>query len=643
VQVTETTSNDRPVDKAPGVGIDDHTHKARRLLPLIQAGKIDHPPYLQAHEENVIRSRCDKAAQVGIDVHTRKARKLLSNLSITIEDAILRLSPELKVLVRNTRSTANYAKGQFEVETHGDRNCSEDSGQDNDEEVKHQDDDDGLPSKHPKEDEGISTDSLDEDIDEVQKTEESEQVCATTMLAFAVPKEPSTDPLDLLNQKMEEMQRSFAQQMQDLAGQLHSKKKILKPQKKSGPAMAVATVDNASTSLANPPPPPLSPLGDMTSTQKVQRTKRRATKRKFNGSIKNYNDGAKRQRKPSRVELELEEATAINGPDVLAKLKTLGFAIIKDYDQVRVDGTYVFESLFAEENKPTREQAFFYDNTFNTPGGVPSAKKPQLETIFEGVRINAKNWDFKGVASPVDESFGKQQRMVMKNGLSGHKAYNAKYSGQMEDIIKKLFASKKADRNKYNPAADPQNWNMTQNIVIGGVNHQHPHCDQGKAGAFLNESVFPFVAIHGFGIHDFEVWLLPAKKKQREYGFLAKLDKKSILFMRGDFIHAGSHLQESRSHLEFFPLHSAGWPHPNPYWGPTRFEKWKKEQNTFLVPDLRSYPFGYPKYAEQDAEGYQVVTYPPRLTSKIVTIVDSSTEEDEDEQPKKKMKLNPLD
>ncbi len=96
---------------------------------------------------------------------------------------------------------------------------------------------------------------------------------------------------------------------------------------------------------------------------------------------------------------------------------------------------------------------------------------------------------------------------------------------------------------------------------MGGVNHQHPHCDQAKAGAFLNKPIFPFVAIHGFGLRDFEVWLLPAKKKQREYGFLAKLNKKSILFMRGDFVHAGSHLQNSRSHLEFFPLQSAGWPH----------------------------------------------------------------------------------
>jgi hypothetical protein len=198
--------------------------------------------------------------------------------------------------------------------------------------------------------------------------------------------------------------------------------------------MGVSNNHIEGTSLANPPPPPLDPVGDFSSARKVQRTTRRVTK-VFNGSIKNYKDGAKRQRKPSRVELEMEEATAINGPDVLAKLKTLGFAIIKDYDAIRVDGTYVYESLFADENRPTREQALFYDNTYTAPGGVPSVKKPRLETIFEGVRINAEDWSFKGVASPIDESFGKQQRMVMKNALSGHKAYNAKYNGQMEDII----------------------------------------------------------------------------------------------------------------------------------------------------------------------------------------------------------------
>jgi hypothetical protein len=209
----------------------------------------------------------------------------------------------------------------------------------------------------------------------------------------------------------------------------------------------------------------------------------------------------------------------------------------------------------------------------------------------------------------------------------------------MDDIVKKIFANNEMKKKRYNAAADPHNWNMTQNIVLGGVNHQHPHCDQAKAGAFLNEPIFPFVAIHGFGVHDFEVWLLPAKKKQREYGFLAHLDKKSILFMRGDFVHAGSILQQSRSHLEFFPLQSAGWPHQNPYWGTqARYEKWKKEQNTFLLPDLRSYPFAYPTFSEQDPEGYQVVTYPPERTAQLVTIVDDSDEDFEQEPPTKKFK-----
>jgi hypothetical protein len=49
------------------------------------------------------------------------------------------------------------------------------------------------------------------------------------MLAFAVPKQPSIDPMEILTQRMEEMQRSFTQQLQDLAGQLHPEKKKKNP------------------------------------------------------------------------------------------------------------------------------------------------------------------------------------------------------------------------------------------------------------------------------------------------------------------------------------------------------------------------------------------------------------------------------
>ena len=135
MQQTETRSTDRAVDKAPQNGTDVPTPKARRMLPLIQARKEGHLPLIQARKEtatveaavdkeDVIRSRCEKAAQVGIDVHTHKARKLLCNLEISLEDAILRLSPELKVLVRKKRSTANYGKGDVEVAAHGDTKCT---------------------------------------------------------------------------------------------------------------------------------------------------------------------------------------------------------------------------------------------------------------------------------------------------------------------------------------------------------------------------------------------------------------------------------------------------------------------------------------------------------------------------------------
>ncbi len=65
----------------------------------------------------------------------------------------------------------------------------------------------------------------------------------------------------------------------------------------------------------------------------------------------------------------------------------------------------------------------------------------------------------------------------------------------------------------------------------------------------------------------------------------------------------------------------------------------EERANTFLIPDLRSYPFAYPTFSEQDAEGYQVVTYPPERTAQLVTIVDDSDEDFEPEPTHKKMKI----
>ena len=500
-------------------------------------------------------------------------------------------------------------------------------------------DSDGLSTKpylHQTEEERAATDHYCS-IPTWKHTQNDMNASIRSKSASTLPLVSPVDPENILlefqrstQRQMDAMNQAFNEQMTRMASLVQVKGEG--KDNKGG----VKKVQTDFDSLGNPPPPPKS------AHSRKNPAKQRETKQKFNGGVKNYKDGAKRQRTSRKIELELAGATAVDGPDVLYKMKTLGYAIIKDFDKLKVQGSDKFESLFAEGNKPTMEQAMFYDNFFPKPDGSLSNKKPQLDPlIFEGVRINAKDWHFKGVASPSDSLTGRIPRTVMKNGLAGHKAYNKIYAGQMDDIITKVFANPNTKKkNRYNAAADPHNWNMTQNIVLGGVNHQHPHCDQAKAGAFLNEPFFPFVAIHGFGVHDFEMWLLPAKKKQREYGFLAHLDKKSILFMRGDFIHAGSILQRSRSHLEFFPLQSAGWPHQNPYWGNViRYEKWKKEQNTFLMPDLRSYPFAYPTFSDQDAEGYQVVTYPPERTAQLVTIVDDSDSDFEDELPNKKMKI----
>jgi hypothetical protein len=128
---------------------------------------------------------------------------------------------------------------------------------------------------------------------------------------------------------------------------------------------------------------------------------------------------------------------------------------------------------------------------------------------------------------------------------------------------------KHARKNGSNSAADPSNWFTAQNIVVGGQDHQHPHCDQGMQGCFASETIFPFVAVHGFGINVFQMWILPMKNR-RDCGFLYQLPKIAILFLRGDCPHAGACLQEARGHITLFPQAEAGWDEDNPYWAPNR-------------------------------------------------------------------------
>jgi hypothetical protein len=362
------------------------------------------------------------------------------------------------------------------------------------------------------------------------------------------------------------------------------------------------------------------------------------TKQVRHGAFRNWCHGHARNGQGDKIREEILEATVDDPQELPAMLRLNGFAVLRNYDKVlrRVkieasDDDYdglsstraEWGSLFSTGNAPTAQQAAYHETgTFDGKRN----KKPPADLVFEGCVINDSSYDFGINNSPneVCPVTGKVPRMVMKSKSKAHTMYNKNYAGQMEDIIKGMFAGEDTPT-RSSGCADPANWNMTQTIVWGGIDHQHPHCDQGKAACFQYEQMFPFVCIHGFGVHDFTMWLLPLNKK-REYGFPYRFPKKSMLFMRGDFIHAGACSQESRSHLEFYPKAEAGWTKTShPYWGtPERFAKWQENKDTFLVPDLRSFPFGYPSITKDDVNGNQIVTYPCRTTREFYPNIDDN-------------------
>jgi hypothetical protein len=111
--------------------------------------------------------------------------------------------------------------------------------------------------------------------------------------------------------------------------------------------------------------------------------------------------------------------------------------------------------------------------------------------------------------------------------------YKRKYKPQLETIIKGMFPNDER-------AGDPDNWKLDFNSIVGGQGYQHPHSDIGKASTFRHLDVFPFVALHGFALDPFAVWLLPP---YAEYGFLHTFEPHQMLFMNGDQVHAVSRLQ----------------------------------------------------------------------------------------------------
>jgi hypothetical protein len=162
-------------------------------------------------------------------------------------------------------------------------------------------------------------------------------------------------------------------------------------------------------------------------------------------------------------------------------------------------------------------------------------------------------------------------------------------------------------------ASKSVNWKCAQTILKGGVNYQHPHCDTARVNSYAGLDIFPFVCIHSFGQEAFSMWLGPGLPT-RSYGFLHTFDPKNMLFMRGDFVHAGAVGTRPRAHMEFFPLEGAGWTRKKSPWTYTAASIKDKYQTTYLW-QLPSCPFGYPTVTSPDPKtGDMVVSYPASTT-----------------------------
>ena len=207
------------------------------------------------------------------------------------------------------------------------------------------------------------------------------------------------------------------------------------------------------------------------------------------------------------------------------------------------------------------------------------------------------------------------------------------YHFQMDLLIEHMFPA-----NQYSKK-QPSAWLKKMTNLVGGTEYQHAHSDQGRANAFSQETTFPFVAMHGFGVNSFEMWLLPQNMK---HGFLHKFKHSSLLLMRGDFVHAGGTSKLPRCHMEFFPLPAAGLVHDHAhhYWLEPDFkcdidersgdENDTRPETVFLVQGT-IFPFAYPLASyEKNNKGRirTVLTYPPDVTKLLLTIY-KSTERDE--------------
>ena len=193
-----------------------------------------------------------------------------------------------------------------------------------------------------------------------------------------------------------------------------------------------------------------------------------------------------------------------------------------------------------------------------------------------------------------------------------------KYQYQMNLLLQHIFRNDEEDLKK------PDNWITSMQNLVGGKEYQHAHADQGRPQSFRDQTIFPFVAQHGFGRYPFQLWLLPNATNDIKYGFLKTFSARALVLMRGDFVHAGGVLTDPRCHMSFYPRPAAGLVHGHEdhYWLEENddHEEGRKFVTSFLWQGPH-FPFAYPfaSYLKNTNDRVRtVLSYPPKITADIL-------------------------
>ena len=273
-----------------------------------------------------------------------------------------------------------------------------------------------------------------------------------------------------------------------------------------------------------------------------------------------------------------------------------------------------------------------------------------LELVFEGVNVNSKVDHFTPkFCAPTDNnprvqlaqsSAGAEYTLLyeeqLRNIIEGYKVMAGQetpidFESTMKKTVKARAPSKKQRTSPdaipkplenrtvqgMFPAGSPRgtfsNWTAAMNILQGGEGFQHAHSDQGRYDEYMYLDLFPFVALHAFGVEQFKLWVLPQPEK-RTFGFLHTFDPLNMVFMRGDFVYAGCVGKHLRGHMKFFPRPEAGWTRPKSWWN----RKATGPPPTFLF-QKSTFPFGFPMASTPDTvTGDVCLTYPMDLTNRLL-------------------------